>query len=310
MNLITRAEWGARHSRGASTLASTRGVKIHYAGDTANPGMRADHRLCFAMVRAIQDSHMDERKWNDIAYNLLVCVHGDVFEGRGPHILCAANGEGLNTAHYAVCGLVGSKGLTVPSPEMYAGLCDAIGYLRSKGDAGGEVKGHRDGYATDCPGKYLYQWVKDGAPCPDEGDDVPSKVSLGLGKAQTCPADVWTVLTWGAEVSDKEHQHADAGGPSVLNGPAEYRITAYLTLDGMPVGADYQMRAVEVDADGKAATETGPILEGKATDGHTYALYNLAADTVGEGRRVQVQVKPLGHAATASAGTCKVSFSR
>jgi peptidoglycan hydrolase-like protein with peptidoglycan-binding domain len=40
------------------------------------------------------------------------------------------------------------------------------------GDAGNEIKGHRDGYSTDCPGPKLYAWVKAGAPRP--GSTSPS----------------------------------------------------------------------------------------------------------------------------------------
>ena len=38
--------------------------------------------------------------------------------------------------------------------------------LREKGGAGREIKGHKDGYATSCPGPDLYAWVQSGAPTP------------------------------------------------------------------------------------------------------------------------------------------------
>src|SRR5690606_37806559 len=80
--------------------------------------------------------------------------------------LPAANGPGLNTGHYAVLGLVGSSGLVVPPDDMLHGIRDAIEYLREVGGAGSEIKGHRDGYATACPGDHLYEWVRRGAPRP------------------------------------------------------------------------------------------------------------------------------------------------
>jgi hypothetical protein len=174
MKLVSRKAWGARSPRAdAEYLASTRGVKVHYTGDPENPRMADDHGLCDDRVRGIQNSHMDGNGWNDIGYSALVCPHGYVFVGRGPHHLPAANGPGLNTGHYAVCGLVGSKGLTVPSDAMLSGIRDAIEWLRRDGDAGNEIKGHRDGYSTDCPGAALYAWVRKGAPRP-EGDDMPT----------------------------------------------------------------------------------------------------------------------------------------
>lgn len=316
IKLIPREKWGARRPRGASDLAGTRGVKIHYTGSAESPGMVDDHgERCYARVRAIQDAHMDGRKWNDVAYSFLVCVHGFVFEGRGLHILPAANGSGLNAGHYAILGMVGNAGLVEPSEAMLTGICDAIDYVRAHGDAGREVLGHCDGYSTDCPGPLLYQWVKDGAHRPGddhngEGDgDMPRHVRVELGRAMPLPADKWSTLAWLEETHDPDHQHADEGGPSVLNGPAVYSLTASVTMTGMPVGAEYQVRVVEADGDGKGAATLGPIGEGLASSGDTYALY-CANGRVLEGRRVRVQVKPIGYAAKAAAGSCELLYWR
>jgi hypothetical protein len=46
--------------------------------------------------------------------------------------------------------------------------------LRAEGKAGREVLGHRDGYATDCPGPYLYRWVKQGARRPERMSTMPT----------------------------------------------------------------------------------------------------------------------------------------
>jgi peptidoglycan hydrolase-like protein with peptidoglycan-binding domain len=120
-------------------------------------------------VRDIQRMHMAggrEVPYMDIGYNMVACPHRKVFMGRGPHHLPAANGPGLNTGHYAVLALVGSKGFTQPNDDLLHAICDAIEYLRKEGNAGKEVKGHRDGFATSCPGDPLYAWIKKGAPRP------------------------------------------------------------------------------------------------------------------------------------------------
>lgn len=95
---------------------------------------------------------------------MVACPHRKVFEGRGPHHLPAANGPGLNAGHYAVLGLVGNAGLVQPTDGVLHAILDAIQYLRDKGRAGTEIKGHRDGYSTDCPGDPLYDWIRRGAP--------------------------------------------------------------------------------------------------------------------------------------------------
>lgn len=174
MRLVSRKEWGARTPKqGISPLSGTRGVKVHYTGSHVPVSLA--HSQCDNAVRGIQNGHMDDNGWSDIGYSAVVCRHGYVYVGRGPNKLPAANGEGLNSSHYAVCGLVGSSGFTTPSDEMLNGIRDAIEWLRKEGEAGNEIKGHRDGYATTCPGAKLYAWVKKGAPRP--GGSTPAKPS-------------------------------------------------------------------------------------------------------------------------------------
>ena len=170
MKFVTRAQWGAVPPRSDWVyVASNVGVKIHYEGSPVSLALASDHGLCASHVRAIQASHMadTDQGWTDIAYSAMVCHHGYVFEGRGAHHKTGANGNSaLNAAHYAVCGMVGDSGLTEPSTAMLHGLRDAVEWLRRDGGAGAEIKGHRDGYATSCPGGPLYAWVQAGAPRP------------------------------------------------------------------------------------------------------------------------------------------------
>lgn len=166
MRFVQREDWGAPAASPAARIASTRGVKVHYLG---TPYTSRPHAQCADKVRSIRRGHLDHptEDYIDIAYNLLVCEHGYVYEGRGARRRTGANGNAtLNSRHYAVCALLGSSGLTEPSDAMLHGLRDAIEYLREHGGAGGEIRGHRDGYATACPGKALYAWVKAGGPRP------------------------------------------------------------------------------------------------------------------------------------------------
>ncbi|MFI5533765.1 N-acetylmuramoyl-L-alanine amidase [Kitasatospora sp. NPDC051853] len=172
MQFVPRAQWGAAQPRtDLRTVGGTQGVKIHYEG-TAVPADLAgadQHSRCAARVRAIQAGHLANHAegYVDIAYTAVVCPHGSVFEGRGAHRQTAANGNGaLNRGHYAVCAMLGDSGLTEPTEAMLTGLRDAVDWLRRDGGAGPEIRGHRDGYATSCPGEPLYAWVRQGAPRP------------------------------------------------------------------------------------------------------------------------------------------------
>lgn len=167
MKLVTRAQLGWPASA-APTQTSTKGVKVHYEGTEVSTKLLTDHDACIAEWKAIRVSHLANKKENysDIAYNYGACPHGYLLEGRGLGKRTGANGnQPLNIAHYAIVGLVGSSGLTEPNDAMLGAIRDGIELLRQHG-AGSEIKGHRDGYATSCPGGPLYAWVQKGAPRP------------------------------------------------------------------------------------------------------------------------------------------------
>ena len=170
---VSRKDWGAIKVPPGSLSPSgkEKGVKIHYTGGTM-PAI--EHSQCDDKMRGFQKQHMNDKKegWTDIAYNLAVCQHGYVFEGRGAEHMSGANGKGRNTDHYAVLAFVGNKGYVTPLDDMIDGLRDAIAYLRKKG-AGNEILGHRDGYDTDCPGDALEKLVKNGSLDPSKAKKKP-----------------------------------------------------------------------------------------------------------------------------------------
>lgn len=173
LRLVSRAEWGARPysqpSGGTLYSRARRGVKLHYLGSAYSD---RPHTQCPYQVRQIQAQHMTGNGWSDIGYSFVVCTHGYVFEGRGLKRRNSANGNTtLNEQDYAVLLLVGSSGLTKPTTAQLDGARDAIDYCREKGPAGDWIGGHRDGYATACPGDAIYAWAKNGAPRPGEEED-------------------------------------------------------------------------------------------------------------------------------------------
>ncbi|KDN85647.1 hypothetical protein KCH_25560 [Kitasatospora cheerisanensis KCTC 2395] len=200
MQLITRDQWGARPPKSPFTpISGTRGVKIHYEGTAVPSSLAApdQHSRCAARMRDLQASHQanEKEKYIDLAYSAVVCPHGAVFEGRGPGHLQAANGPNLNSAHYSVCAMVGDEGLTEPTTAQLNGLRDAIEWLRSAGGAGSEIKGHRDGYATSCPGEPLYRWVQSGAPRPGGSLPAPAPATPPRPRAGPRPGPAGTCAT-------------------------------------------------------------------------------------------------------------------
>lgn len=167
MKLVTRAQLGWPASA-APTQTTANGVKVHYEGTAVSTKLLTDHGLCISEWKAIRASHLanTQENYSDVAYNYAACPHGYLLEGRGLRKRTGANGNAtLNAAHYAIVGLVGSSGLTKPTDDMLHAIRDGIELLRANG-AGSEIKGHRDGYATACPGAELYAWVQQGSPRP------------------------------------------------------------------------------------------------------------------------------------------------
>jgi peptidoglycan hydrolase-like protein with peptidoglycan-binding domain len=183
MDLVRRSAYGLPATSPAAFIASTEGTKVHYLGSEY---LSRRHDLCDDYVRAIRASHLANTAegYVDIAYNAAVCEHGSVYEGRGPNHRSGANGTAtLNTRHYSVVALVAKAGggLDTPTDAQLHGVRDAIEWLRAEGEAGDDILGHRDGYATTCPGGPLYEWVKRGAPRPG-GTPAPSTPVVDLSR--------------------------------------------------------------------------------------------------------------------------------
>jgi len=163
MKFVSRSEWGAKYGRGPTNITPGKGgVTVHYEGGGKLTG--AAHSKCAQRVRNIESYHVNHNGWQGIAYTLLVCEHGYVFEGRGLGHRTAANGTNSgNQNWYAVCAMIGDK--DPAGDALLHGMRDAIDYLRRNG-AGSKINGHRDHLSTSCPGSALYAWVKKGAPRP------------------------------------------------------------------------------------------------------------------------------------------------
>jgi len=295
VEIISRAKWGARapRSRARVSWRDRRELIVHYSeGPTTQS------------VRSIQDFHMDGRGWSDIGYNFLVDVKGRIYEGRG-WLVQGSHAPNHNRSGIGVC-MIGRDGDATPAAKR------SIRWLYDEAvrRAGRNLAklGHRDVYATSCPGNELHAWVRAGMPVTGgEGDDdMPDYVSIGVGEAQDLPPGKWVTVRWDKEYSDAAHHHRNAGGPSILMGHARYSLTCNVRIEGLTPGVELQARVFEIKDGTSEVVERGPIAEYVASEGATFVHYALPAESVTKGRRVRFEVVHYGtQTARLVSGTAK-----
>lgn len=156
MNVVARFGWNARSELAHTFLyeGELAGLAIHWSD---GPGAE-DHADCAEIVRGIQNFHMDTRRWNDIAYNHLVCRHGYVFEGRGYGIRSAAQGsaEG-NSRYHAICYI--GNGSTPFTSEGKRALQELVLDYQRRYPRAVLVRPHSDFSPTTCPGNIIRAWI-------------------------------------------------------------------------------------------------------------------------------------------------------
>ena len=143
-------------------------IAVHW--EAAPP--RGDHSRCAAQVEDIRRYHKSTG-YSDIAYNFLVCNHGQVFVGRGWNRSAATCNTYWNDRAWSVCWM-GGPGFS-PTQAALGGIRSVIDESFRHGARG--VIGHRDACSTQCPGDDLYNWVHSGyiagpITVPEE-DDLP-----------------------------------------------------------------------------------------------------------------------------------------
>lgn len=193
----TRAQWGARPPKNRRYDVTPKGVAVHYPG---SPGsMRGQtHEQCRALLRGWQTMHMN-RGSNDLEYGSLICQHGVWMEARTEfrgdlwRVRVGSNGTAAaNTTHTSVQLMIGTADRITDQEKRW--LAEAIAELRRHG-WGPDVKGHRDFYATACPGDSIYRALPDISAMADRWNE---ETSVGDYQHHTgkrdIPAGTWVTI--------------------------------------------------------------------------------------------------------------------
>ncbi|MER5857580.1 MULTISPECIES: peptidoglycan recognition protein family protein [Streptomyces] len=178
--IVTRRGWGADESLRERGFVYTKKVKAAFVHHTAS-GNKYTCAQSPSVIRGIYRYHVKSMGWRDIGYNFLVDKCGSIYEGRAGGVTKAVLGAhtlGFNSNSMGIA-VIGTYGASKPSGAAVTGIARltawklglfgadprAKTYLTSGGGnlypKGKNVRlhvisGHRDGFATDCPGKSLY----------------------------------------------------------------------------------------------------------------------------------------------------------
>jgi uncharacterized protein with LGFP repeats len=178
--IVTRRGWGADEKMRERGFRYTTKVKAAFVHHTAS-GNKYKCSQVPSVIRGIYRYHVKSMRWRDIGYNFLVDKCGNIYEGRAGGVtkpVLGAHTLGFNTNSMGIA-VLGSFTSTKPSSAAVKAIARLTAwklglfganprgktYLKSGGGnlyAKGRnvrlnvISGHRDGFATECPGRQLY----------------------------------------------------------------------------------------------------------------------------------------------------------
>lgn len=165
MNIITRAQWGARpfvRPRQTVALSTRKFFVVHYPGAGTPPAEVG------AYAKWIERIHIDQNGWSGVGYNYFIS-HGEVAEGCGRDIVGSHspphNVDGIGVNLWTSNGQPRDEDLDL-CRDLYEQL------NRQKGGVPLVRWYHGRDYATECPGPTLRTWVLNGMPRPSGTPDV------------------------------------------------------------------------------------------------------------------------------------------
>jgi hypothetical protein len=215
------------------------GVAVHYTGSTSKLGQSATLVLS---KRRLEDERVfhtasppQGRGWSDIAYLAAQDQAGRVFDCRGIAYRSAANGNAtVNRQYGAITWLIGVG--DTPTPAMIEAFkVWRRDYWLTRYPKATKVVGHRDLYATECPGDPAYTLVRSGEllkpPTPvitPPEDDVPL-TDAEIDAIATRARDKLLAVTYGNQPDGRPFTLAMLLG--------EVRVNAIKAATGIDVNA-------------------------------------------------------------------------
>ena len=179
--IVSRAQWGADETLVKNPPEYGSAVKVVFAHHTAGTNDYSCSESP-AIIRAIMLYHVRTNGWNDVGYHFFADKCGTIFEGRkggADRPVIGAQTYGFNTDSAGVA-VLGDFRTVVPAQAAQSAVAKVAAWKLGLhgGDPSGTatlteratdgkypygtnvtfntIAGHRDGFATECPGAQLY----------------------------------------------------------------------------------------------------------------------------------------------------------
>ncbi|GAB2762899.1 hypothetical protein GCM10027072_71870 [Streptomyces bullii] len=179
--IVTRRGWGANEQLREKKFVYTKKVKAAFVHHTAS-GNNYSCSQAPSLIRSIYRYHVKSMGWRDIGYNFVIDKCGRIYEGRAGGVakpVLGAHTLGFNSNSMGIA-VLGSFTATKPSSSAVKAIARLTAWklglhgMNPKGktylkSGGGNlyrkgmnvrlnvISGHRDGFATECPGGKLYR---------------------------------------------------------------------------------------------------------------------------------------------------------
>ena len=281
-----RAEWGAAIPSEWFESVTVQGAAVHHSAGT-NDYLPSDVP---AILRSIQDLHVQGRQFWDIAYNFLIDRYGEIWEGRAGGIDQAARGAHSHTFNPIVTGVC-IMGDFQEEPVPPAALDSLVALLAWKLTLHGTaadglllhegvwpaIIGHKDipESSTACPGKWLYALLP----------EIRARVLA----AQRLPAAPFTTDVTGDGVADL----ASTIGDWVIVHSSGYQTASPAPFQGAETVADLAVSYDLITAGPSLTGEVGAdVLARQSSTGFLMRMSDNGTGVLGTPVTVAYEVSP------------------
>lgn len=156
--LLSRSEWQAEKPALNIMVPqkNIRSVVIHHSEGRAPVSKEESF-----VVKNIQNYHMSEKHWGDIAYHFMIAPSGNIYEGR-PVDFAGDSGTRYDLQGRVLICVMGSYSKEPPTQAALQALKNlVISQCKKFGLKFDQSCCHRDLAETECPGDAFYKWFKE-----------------------------------------------------------------------------------------------------------------------------------------------------